>query len=74
VNKVIVAVSNIKFVDPLLERVSGIDVVLVQRQYYANNNGNYYNHTFIRPNSRAKDRQQTRPAQRPAPRWDPIRW
>ncbi len=47
-NKVIVAVSNIKFVDPLLQRVSGIDVVLVQRQYYANNNGAYNNHIFIR--------------------------
>jgi hypothetical protein len=39
VNKIVVAVSNLQLVDPLIERVLGIDVVLVQGQYYANNAG-----------------------------------
>lgn len=39
VNKIIVAVSTSAVVNDLLARVSGIDVILVQSQYYANNDG-----------------------------------
>lgn len=36
VNKIIVAVSSIVLVEQLLERVSSIDVVIVQGQFYSN--------------------------------------
>jgi hypothetical protein len=39
VNKIVVAVSNLQLVEPLVQRVLGIDVVLVQGQFYANQNG-----------------------------------